>query len=149
MKLVRTSSILRSDFIRKFVSKSFFYQRKSINGKPSIQYDNFLKHHKQLVHVGSRYNKCRSYSKQSISDQGSGERKMVSTTTDEISKTENGVGRDVEKSASQLKKEAKRLAKLEKFSKKQEQAHQKAVKEVIGNGNKLSEVVAMTHQQVY
>ena len=55
---------------------------------------------------------------------------MVSTAqTDEISKTEDGG--NIEKSASQMKKEAKRLAKLEKFSKKQEQAHQKAAKEVI------------------
>ena len=124
MKLMRASSILRIDFIRKFVSQSF-NQRKSINAKLAIHYDNFLKHNKQLAHVSSRYNKCCFNSKQSISDQGIRKRKMVSTTTDEISSG------NVEKSASQLKKEAKRLAKLEKFSKKQEQAHQKAAKEVI------------------
>ena len=133
MKLMRASSVLRIDFIRKFVSQSF-HQRKSINAKLAIHYDNILKHKKQLVHVSSQYKKCCFNSKQSISDQGSRKRKMVSTTTDEISSG------NVEKSASQLKKEAKRLAKLEKFSKKQEQAHQKAVNEVIiGNLNKRSE----------
>lgn len=39
-------------------------------------------------------------------------------------------GEDVTKTASQLKKEAKRLAKLEKFNKKQEQSKQAKPKEV-------------------
>ena len=39
-------------------------------------------------------------------------------------------GEDVPKTASQLKKEAKRLAKLEKFNKKQEQSKQSKPKEV-------------------
>lgn len=128
MRLTRACYSLRIDFIRKFVSQPF-HKRKCINAKLVIQYDNFLKQNIQLVHVSSRYNKCCSHSKQSISNQGR-KRKMVSTAqTDEISKTEDGG--NIEKSASQLKKEAKRLAKLEKFSKKQEQAHQKAAKEVI------------------
>ena len=128
MRLTRACYSLRIDFIRKFVSQPF-HERKCINAKLVIQYGNFLKQNIQLVHVSSRYNKCCSYSKQSISNQGR-KRKMVSTAqTDEISKTEDGG--NIEKSASQMKKEAKRLAKLEKFSKKQEQAHQKAAKEVI------------------
>ena len=128
MRLTLACYSLRIDFIRKFVSQPF-HKRKCINAKLVIQYGNFLKQNIQLFHVSSRYSKCCPYPKQSISNQGR-KRKMVSTAqTDEISKTEEGG--NIEKSASQLKKEAKRLAKLEKFSKKQEQAHQKAAKEVI------------------
>ena len=49
------------------------------------------------------------------------------TAADGISETDAG---EEVKTASQLKKEAKRLAKLEKFSKKQEQSKQNKPKEV-------------------
>ena len=54
-------------------------------------------------------------------------KKMSSTGED---KPPTAEGEDVTKTASQLKKEAKRLAKLEKFNKKQEQSKQAKPKEV-------------------
>ena len=65
-------------------------------------------------------------------------RTLICSTMDSVSSTENGV---VEKTASQLKKEAQRLAKLEKFNKKKEK--EAALAE---NQNQVSAKICAKHR---